>query len=1134
MKLDVTVFVRRLHGGQVLVRVAAEPDTCVFAEEESEALLDLTLLLVDRLERTHPRLLHRLASSDNAELASYVLGDALPVHTELALARRPMRVSCIVSRHKQYDRLWFPAWDLRHWIAARAAGKDQATQNLATDFLAEYLPRLDAGALLERRVERDDELQVISLEVSPPPLAAFTGRYLGADLLPEPRQQEEDDEVEKEKTKRPLPTPMLDTVALDLTERARRGELGRAVQLDTLVDRLERELDSGGGALVLVGSPGSGKTVAVHELAHRLVARNRSRPKERPRRLWHADATRLIALRSMFGDWRGQTLGVIDEIAATGDVWYLGSILALIDAGKSISSRENVAQILRPHLARRKLRVIGEATTEEWARLELRDPAFARAFTPVRLDEPDEARSLAILRGVAALRAAPPRREGERKRPPLEIGEDGVRGARELGARFGGHASVHAASLALLIRAVTDALTERPVSNRVDRNTVVDTFCRESGMPPELIRDDLPLEPATVRASFEARIVGQPEAVQRMVDLVGMLKAGLTDPSRPLGSFLFVGPTGVGKTETAKALAEMLYGSARRLVRFDMSELAAPDAVHRFVGLGGQPGKLVSEIRRTPFCVLLLDEVEKAHPIAFDALLQVLGEARLSDGAGRTASFRNVVIIMTSNLGADTLRSNVGFGQGGTASWAEHFAGEARRFFRPELFNRIDHVVPFAALGAEAIEGIADRELARLAMREGLHHRGVRLVVPEAVRARMVERGTDARYGARPLKRTIERELAAPIARHLAGSRSLEPGTLETRLDGGELAFGYEKARAGDATSDEALRRARQAVSELRWFVDRCGLSPVLRDLRLDAARVARLLDNPRYLRGHEAMRHALSAIGTDQRLLQDFDALRAHAESLEDLAHEAVSAQHTGEAATLWREHGAVIERIKELGLALASREHERPNAALLVLRTRGTSAMLWHRLFEIYAELALRREWKVSSWVAADHPPLKTETDEPTVKVFVTLAPDLMPGGISRAFVNRCLAEVEAGDRVIALRFDGPHAGALLSAEGGAHELHWGGQTMRGIVRVERDLAMLDREHTQKQWEELESRFPSHLARVIHDGKNIVEDRALGLRAPTEPRLDRVYERFMLAHLYDGVFFPGAQRALARGLGR
>ena len=140
MKLDVTVFVRRLHGGQVLVRVAAEPDTCVFAEEESEALLDLTLLLIDRLERTHPRLLHRLASPDNAELASYVLGEALPVHGEVALARRPMRVSCIVSRHKQYDRLWFPAWDLRHWIDARAAGKDHATQNLATDFLAEYLP----------------------------------------------------------------------------------------------------------------------------------------------------------------------------------------------------------------------------------------------------------------------------------------------------------------------------------------------------------------------------------------------------------------------------------------------------------------------------------------------------------------------------------------------------------------------------------------------------------------------------------------------------------------------------------------------------------------------------------------------------------------------------------------------------------------------------------------------------------------------------------------------------------------------------------------------------------------------------------------------------------------------------------
>ncbi len=1123
MKLEIALFVRRLYGGQVLVRVAAEPDTCVFAEELEDGLMDLTLLLSDRLERTHPRLLHRFASPDNAELASYVLGDALPVHGELALERRPMRVSCTVSRHKEYERLWFPSWDLRHWLAARGNVADEATK-----FLAEYLPRLSPGELSARRIELGEELHTITLEVTPPPLAAFTGRYLGKDHLPAPVVREEDDEEpERSAKKRRLPTPRLDLLAIDLTERARRGELGRAVELGALCDRLERELDATGGALVLVGAPGAGKTTAIHELAHRL-AKKASLEKDGARRLWHADGTRLIASRSMFADWRSQTLGVIDEITATGDVWYLGSVLALLDAGKSAQSEENVAQLLRPHLLRRRLRVIGEATAEEWARLELRDPGFARAFTPVRVEEPDEPASLAILRGVARALAK-----------KIEVSEAAVRGARELGARFGGHASVHAASLALLSRTIEDALSRERPPAVLDREAVVDTFCRESGMPPVLVRDDLPLDAREVRAAFEARIVGQPEAVSRMVDLIGVLKAGLGDPGRPLGSYLFVGPTGVGKTETAKALAEILYGSARRLVRFDMSELATGEAVQRFVGLGGQPGKLVSEIRKAPFCVLLLDEIEKAHPVAFDALLQVLGEARLSDEAGRTASFRNVVVVMTSNLGVDTLRASVGFGEGGTASWAEHFSREARRFFRPELVGRIDHIVPFAALGPEAIEGIALRELERLGRREGLHHRGVRLEVPAEVRALLVERGIDARYGARPLKRALERGLAAPIARHLASSRQfastrgLEPGTLHSRIEADEIAFTFERARAGDGASDEAQQRTLRAVSELRYFVDRCGGSPVVRDLRLEASRVERLLASPRYLRGYEALQRQLANVGEDGALIAEYEALCAHAESLEDLAHE-LAQQRDGEAtAGLRKEHAAVVERIKALGLGLASRGVAAPDRAILVLATRVSASPLWRRLFTLYCALAQERGWRVRYYGVEVRPPQQLETDEETVKVFGEMPLDLEPDDKLKPFVDRLVNEVELGDRVMALRFDGPHAAVLLRAEHGAHEHYEAGTTQRALIGYEPDAAVLTREHTRAAWERFVEALPKTVRRTIHEGRGVAEDRALGLRAPLEPRLERIYERFMLAALYDGVFFSGAQRALARGLG-
>jgi ATP-dependent Clp protease ATP-binding subunit ClpA len=1120
--LAITLFVRRHYGGQVLVRVAAEPSTCVFAEELDEALMDLTLLLTDRLERTHPRLLHQLASPDNAELVSLLLPEALPVHGELALERRFMRVSALVSRHKQYERLWFPSWDLRHWIAARS---DVATQSIA--FLREYLPRTSTNELLARRVELEEAVHTLVIDVSPPPLAAFTGRYLGASLLPEPVHREDDDEDEqakpRAKSKRAL-TPTLDGLAIDLTERARRGELGRAVGLDAIADRLERELETAGGALVLVGPPGVGKTALVNELAHRLVARARKHV-EQDRRVWFADAKRLLATRSMFTDWRSQTLNLIDEITTSGDVWYLGSVLPLLDAGKSIASDENIAQLLRPHLVRRRARIVGEATIEEWARLELRDPGLARAFTPVRLDEPDEAASLAILRGVAALRV------GAR---PLVIDESAIRGARELGARFGGHASVHAASLALLSRTIEHALADEQPPARLDRNAVVDTFCRESGMPAVLIRDDLPLDPDAVREAFEARIVGQPEAVRRMVELVGVLKAGLSDPSRPLGSFLFVGPTGVGKTETAKALAEILYGSSMRLVRFDMSELATGDAVQRFVGLGGQPGKLVSEIRRSPFCVLLLDEIEKAHPVAFDALLQVLGEARLSDEAGRTASFRNVVVVMTSNLGAETLRASVGFGQGGTASWAEHFTSEARKFFRPELFNRIDHVVPFAALAPSAIEGIADRELARVAKREGLHHRGLRLEVPPEVRAHLVARGIDPRYGARPLKRAIEQHLAAPLARRLSAMRAVEPGAVTAHVSEGALDFAYERARAGDAQSEEALRRALLAVSELRYFVDRCGLSPVIRELRLEASRIERLLASPRYLRGYESWRDRLAEAGSDGELLASYEGMRAHAESLEDLAHEATAARDPSAVPSLRSEHTAVVQRIKELGLGLAARGLARPDRAVLLLSMRSNAQVLCRMLFRIYVGLAQERGWTLTPYVVeereADAEPRRdargTEVAS-TVKVFVEQG-----ARDPRHLVDHLLGLVGESKTVLALRFDGPHCAALLAGESGAHESHDAGETLRASIRVEEKHELLEREHDPAAWDALLASFPSTVIRTHHHGKNLVEDRTLDVRVPMEPRLERVYERFMLARLYDAVFYRGAHRALARGL--
>jgi MoxR-like ATPase len=263
-------------------------------------------------------------------------------------------------------------------------------------------------------------------------------------------------------------------------------------------------------------------------------------------------------------------------------------------------------------------------------------------------------------------------------------------------------------------------------------------------------------------------VIGQTEAVDLVVDLLAVVKAALNRPRKPIASLLFIGPTGVGKTEMAKALAEYLFGSRDRLTRFDMSEFADPLSVQRLIGgVLTSEGVLTARVREQPFSVILLDEVEKAHPQLFDLLLQVLGEGRLTDAAGRLADFCNSVVIMTSNLGADSyLQGDFGLvaGQPTAQRAREHFVREVEKALRPEMVNRIDRIVPFAPLDPSVIQQIAKRQLDLLRHRDGIRYRGVTIEESADLIAWLAKKGYDARYGARPLKRAIEREVLAPLA----------------------------------------------------------------------------------------------------------------------------------------------------------------------------------------------------------------------------------------------------------------------------------------------------------------------------------------------------------------------------------
>ncbi|MFC1959521.1 ATP-dependent Clp protease ATP-binding subunit [Chloroflexota bacterium] len=564
-----------------------------------------------------------------------------------------------------------------------------------------------------------------------------------------------------------VPTPLLDKFGLDLVQQARDGKIGpaigRADEMRAVVRTLVRSKKNNP---LLVGNAGVGKTAVVEGLAW-TIAHDTATPTIANRRVVQIELSTLVAGTSLRGQFEERMVGIVEELKeATDVILFIDEIHTIVGAGDTLDSNLDAANILKPALARGEIRCIGATTVEEYRRAIAQDPALDRRFRVIDIDEPGADDTLAILTGL---------RDHYEGHHGVTIRPEALEAAVYLSMRYQTDRHLPDKALDLIDEAcarlvVRTNIPEEGAINEVTGHTVATVLSEWTGIPVTELTADERRRFSNMEADIQQRVIGQEQAVQAVSAAIKQARAGLADPNRPIGVFLFLGPSGVGKTELAKAVGDFLFGTEEALIRLDMSEYHDEHTVARLIGAppgyrdADRGGQFTEALRRRPYSVVLLDEVEKAAPEVFDIFLQVFDEGRLTDSRGATVDARHAVFIMTSNIGAGENARGMGFAQGAEARLPD-YEQYLSTFFRPEFLNRLDEIVTFHPLDSAALHKILDLQLAELLGR--LADQQLTLILDDSARQLILDEGFQPALGVRPLRRAIERLLVRPLSGQL-------------------------------------------------------------------------------------------------------------------------------------------------------------------------------------------------------------------------------------------------------------------------------------------------------------------------------------------------------------------------------